>query len=613
MSAVLADLRNLFNNIAKVLKNKVMKQFFKFTFASMLGCLLSFVIFLLIAFVFISLVLSLSKPEKVALQEKSLLRFTLDQAVSDRAPKDPLLFFDMMNMRVRSGPGLDDILEILETAKTDSRIQGVMLDLGYIPSGISMVEEIRNALLDFKTSGKAIYAYAEVYSQKAYYLASVADRIFIHPEGGVDFRGFSGEILFIKGLLDKLEVEAQVIRHGKYKSAVEPFMLDKMSEANREQTLACLSSIWSHVVDQISAQRKITPEELNRIADSLLLKDAAAALAYRFVDSIVYHDQVNDFLARKMGLAKIREKNFVSPLAYKAARAGDKQASKSRNKIAVVYALGSISGGEGDDASIGSERISKALRKAREDESIKAIVFRVNSPGGSALASDVIWREVDLARQTKPVVVSMGDVAGSGGYYISCAASRILADPTTITGSIGVLGVVPNFEKFFRNKLGITFDGVSTNPNADYISINHSLTDYQKKILEYDIERIYKVFVQHVADGRNMTVAEVDSIGQGRIWSGVDAVNVGLVDELGGLNDAIRVAGDLAGIREYRIISLPVQKDALTQLLEDFQGTTLQSSIKKQLGEGYKYYKLLEEISRLKGIQARMPCEIIIE
>jgi len=594
-------------------KHATMKQFFKFTFASMLGCLFSFIIFLLIAFVFFSLILSLSKPEKVALQEKSLLRFTLDQAVSDRAPKDPLLFFDMMNMQVRLGPGLNDILEILETAKTDTRIQGIMLDLGYVPSGISMVEEIRNALLDFKTSGKAIYAYAEVYSQKAYYLASVADKIFIHPEGSIDFRGFSGEVLFIKGLLDKLEVEAQIIRHGKFKSAVEPFMLDKMSEANKEQTMDCLSSIWNNVVDQISAQRKIAPEELNRIADSLLLKDAAAALAYRFVDSLVYRDQVNDFLSHKLGLKRIHEKNFVNPLAYKAARVGDRQASKSKNKIAVVYALGSISGGEGDDASIGSERISKALRKAREDESVRAIVFRVNSPGGDALASDVIWREVDLARQAKPVVVSMGDVAGSGGYYISCAASRILADPTTITGSIGVLGVVPNFEKFFRNKLGITFDGVKTNANADYISVSHPLSEYQKKILEYDIERIYEVFVQHVADGRNMAVADVDSIGQGRIWSGVDAVRIGLVDELGGLKDAIRVAGGLAGIKDYRIISLPVQKDALTQLLEDLQGAIRQAAIKKQLSEGFRYYKLLHDISRFKGVQARMPYEIIIE
>ncbi|HPG34008.1 MAG TPA: signal peptide peptidase SppA [Lentimicrobium sp.] len=475
-----------------------------------------------------------------------------------------------------------------------------------LPSGMATLEEIRNAILDFKQSGKFVIAYSETYSQKAYYMASAADIICLNPEGFIDFKGLTGQVLFLKGLLDKLDINAQVIRHGKYKSAIEPLISDRMSEANKEQTLTYVGSIWQHISSEISKARNIAPEKLQNIADSLLLQTAEDAVKYGFADKITYKDQVLDLLREKLELGSTDKIEFLKLESYKNSPALSSK-KRSKDKIAIIYAVGEIGGGEGSDEAIGSERISRAIRKARLDDNVKAIVFRINSPGGSALASDVILREIKLAREKKPVVASMGDLAASGGYYIACAADTILANPTTLTGSIGVFGVIPDFQKFFSSKLGITFDMVKTNKNSDYISVTRPMTSYEEKVMTNSIERIYKTFIGHVSDGRMMTTAAVDSIGQGRVWSGIDGQRIHLVDEMGGLRKAIEIAAKMAKIEDYRLTSLPEQKDPFTELMEDITGSPSETMLRNELGNMYPYLKEIQSFSKMSGVQARLP------
>ncbi len=378
-----------------------------------------------------------------------------------------------------------------------------------------------------------------------------------------------------------------------------------MSEENREQITSLLADVWDRVLTAISESRKIDRETLNRIADSLKLETSADALRYKFVDQLVYKDELTALMKKELKLEEKGKIKFVSMDDYSSAK-DPRKPSTSSDKIAVVYASGSIGGGEGDDQSIGSERISKAIRKAREDEKVKAIVFRINSGGGSALASDVIWREVALAAKVKPVVATMGDVAASGGYYIACAATRILADPTTITGSIGVFGVIPNMEGLFNKKLGITFDWAMTNKNGDFISVTKPLSPYQTTLLQREIDHIYDVFTGKVAEGRKLTRAQVDSIGQGRVWSGTDAKEIGLIDEFGGLTRAVEVAAELAKLKDYRLVSLPEQKEWFEELIDEFTGKDPSTKLKAALGEDYRYFLYVREIREMKGVQARM-------
>ena len=491
-------------------------------------------------------------------------------------------------------------------------MKGILLDLSGIPAGIATVEEIRNGLLDFKKSGKFIVSYSETYTQKSYYLASVADKIYLNPAGSMEFKGISGRVMFFKGMLDKLDIEAQVIRHGKFKSAVEPFMLDKMSDASKEQTLSYVSAIWQQMLRGISETRNISTDQLTLIADQMKIQTPQDAVDLKFVDKLIYKDELIEELRNRVGIADAKDLKIMKLSKYN--DAPYKEESLSGNeKIAVIFASGNIISGEGDDNNIGSERISKAIRRARMDDKVKAIVLRVNSPGGSALASDVIWREVVLAKKAKPVVVSMGDLAASGGYYISCAASKVFASPNTITGSIGVFGIVPNTQQFFSQKLGITFDGVKTNPYADYIPTTRPMTADEKTFLTRDIENIYNTFINHVSEGRKITVAQVDSIGQGRVWSGTDAKRIGLIDEFGGLTDAIKAAAKLANLKEYRLMKLPVQKDPFTQIMEALNGDNTSLLLKKELGSSYACYEYLKNISQMKGIQALMPYEIEVK
>jgi protease-4 len=388
--------------------------------------------------------------------------------------------------------------------------------------------------------------------------------------------------------------------------------MDKMSDANREQVEKYVGSIWDYMVTNMAKERKLTNAKLKVIADSLLIQTGADALKYKMVDGLKYKDEMQAELRKDLGIGEKDKINFVSIAKYKNAKGAKGENKLKKEKIAVVYAVGQIQSGEGDDQTIGSDRISEAIRAARTDKSIKAIVLRVNSPGGSALASEIIWREVELARKEKPVVVSMGDVAASGGYYIACAANKIIADPNTITGSIGVFGLIPNMEKFFKNKLGITFDGVNTNEHSDFMTTARPMDEYETKVIQNEIEHIYQVFIKHVADGRKMTTAQVDSIGQGRVWSGVDAKRIGLIDDFGGINKAIEVAAGLANITDYKLVNYPKQKDPFTQLIEQMTGEGSDAMIRKELGENYVYYRYLKNMSKVSGVQARLPFDLII-
>lgn len=590
-----------------------MKEFFKFTFASMLGFILASLLAMLIFFGIIASALSFTKKEAVVVEDKTILHMNLDTEISDRAPDNPFASFDFNSMSGSQPLGLNDILSALKNAARDEKIKGIYLDLSVIPAGMATVEEIRNALLDFKKSGKFIISYGEVYSQKAYYLASVADKIYLNPAGGMEFKGLSGEVMFFKGMLEKLDIEAQIIRHGKFKSAVEPFMLDKMSDASKEQTLSYVSAIWNQMLQGIAGSRKIEAAQLTNIADNFLCQTAEDAVKLKLVDKLAYKDEVLEELKNKSGVSGIKDLKLLKFAKYVDSPEANETTAVSGDKIAIIYASGNIISGEGDEGSIGSERISKAIRKARMDDKVKAIVLRVNSPGGSALASDVIWREVTLSKKVKPVVVSMGDLAASGGYYISCGASKVFASPTTLTGSIGVFGIIPNAGKFFNNRLGISFDGVKTNPYADYIPLTRAMNEEEKKIITREIEGIYSTFITHVAEGRKMTTAGVDSIGQGRVWSGLDAKRIGLVDEFGGLNDAIKAAAELAKLKEYKTMELPYQKDPFTKIMEALSGENTSVFVKQQLGPAYSYLEYLKKMSQMQGVQAMMPFDITIK
>ncbi|MCB9016594.1 MAG: signal peptide peptidase SppA [Lentimicrobiaceae bacterium] len=583
-----------------------MKQFFKFMLASMAGFILTTFLFLFFIFIIIASIASFASKEEVMVKPGTVLTLDLSEAIPERSPVSPFSFNQSSFLSKTTTPGLLETMDLLKKATEDENIRGIYLNLSDIPSGMATLEEIRNAILDFKQSGKFVIAYSETYSQKAYYMASAADIICLNPEGFIDFKGLTGQVLFLKGLLDKLDINAQVIRHGKYKSAIEPLISDRMSEANKEQTLTYVGSIWQHISSEISKARNIAPEKLQNIADSLLLQTAEDAVKYGFADKITYKDQVLDLLREKLELGSTDKIEFLKLESYKNSPALSSK-KRSKDKIAIIYAVGEIGGGEGSDEAIGSERISRAIRKARLDDNVKAIVFRINSPGGSALASDVILREIKLAREKKPVVASMGDLAASGGYYIACAADTILANPTTLTGSIGVFGVIPDFQKFFSSKLGITFDMVKTNKNSDYISVTRPMTSYEEKVMTNSIERIYKTFIGHVSDGRMMTTAAVDSIGQGRVWSGIDGQRIHLVDEMGGLRKAIEIAAKMAKIEDYRLTSLPEQKDPFTELMEDITGSPSETMLRNELGNMYPYLKEIQSFSKMSGVQARLP------
>jgi protease-4 len=581
-----------------------MKEFLKYTLATIVGLILTF---LLIFFILAGVISSLIPHEEaVILKPNSVLLISLDQEITDRSSNNP--FENLSFMNIRAGKlGLNDILRDIEKAKGDVNIKGIYLDLSDINTGIATVEEIRNALLSFKESKKFIISYADVYSQTAYYLASVADRLYLNPQGIVEYKGLHAQVVFLKGTLEKLGIEPEVIKHGKFKSAVESFTLDKMSPENREQTDLFIKSIWNNMLEGISKERKISIEQLNILADSMKIRNALAAVDNNLIDGLKYKDQVIDEIKDTLKIKKEKEIKFVTLTKYNKVPKKTKDKGFAKDKVAVIYATGDIIKGRSRTNIINSDRLAKTISEARTDNSVKAIVLRVNSPGGSALASEVIWREVSLARQVKPFIVSMGDVAASGGYYISCAADTIVASPNTITGSIGVFGLLFNTQKFLKDKLGVTVDGVGTNRYSDFPSITRPLLPAEKEVIQQEIENVYTVFLTHVSEGRRLSIEKVDEIGQGRVWSGVNAREIGLIDEFGGLQAAIDIAVKKAKLDKYRVIDLPKQKNPLQEIIDELTGDSESSIISKELGDSYLYYLQLKECLNMKGIQARMP------
>ena len=589
-----------------------MKEFFKFVFASMVGVILSFfVLFLLLIVLVTAVVSSAGRDSKVAVTSNTIMHISLDYPIIERADKNPFSELSFMGFEGKKTLGLKEILAGIDYAKTDDNIKGIYLDVSSLSSGFATIEEIRNALIDFKKSGKFILAYSEVYSQGAYYLATAADNIYLNPEGMIDFQGLNSEIMFYKGALDKLNIEAQIIKVGTYKSAVEPFILDKMSEPNRQQVASFLGSMYDHFLSEISKSRKIPKTTLFSLADSAKIRSPQDALTYKMIDGLRYKDEILDELKSRTGIDKKKDVKSVTLEDY--APADDKNKVSSSNRIAMIYANGEIISGEGNDNTIGSERISRAIRKARTDDKVKAVVLRINSPGGSALASDVIWREVVLTKKIKPVIVSMGDLAASGGYYIACAADSIFAQPNTITGSIGVFGIIPNMQKFFNNKLGITFDGVKTGRFADMGTVSRPLTDAERMILQHEVNDTYSAFTQKVADGRKKSQAYIDSIGQGRVWSGSEALQNGLVDRLGNIDDAIASAAKKAKIKDYKIVSYPAQVDPLKSLFDTSADKVKTYFVKRELGDNFIYYEQLKSALSFSGVQTRLPYNIRIK
>jgi protease IV len=592
-----------------------MRSFLKYTLATIVGLLLfSIISMFIMGGIFSAMVASTQK--EVVIEDKSMLEIKLSSTVVDRAPNDPFQDFDFPGFDSYKKMGLDDILSAIEKAKDEDKIKGIYLRLDMVSAGYSANEEIRNALLEFKESGKFIYAYSETYSQKAYYLASVADKVFMNPEGNLMFSGLAAQPMFYKKALEKLGIEMQVIRHGKFKAAVEPFMLDKMSPENRQQVEVYMGSIWENMLLGIAQSRQLSMEQLNALADqNMLFRSGHEVASTGLIDSILYEDQVLDFLRLQMDIEANKGIPVVSVKDLKQVAAKRTTKGLAKDKIAVVYASGEINvDGSIDDAEMISGRaLAREIRQARLDSTIKAVVLRVNSPGGSALGSELIWREIKLTTAVKPTVVSMGNLAASGGYYIACAADTIVATPSTITGSIGVFGLIPNFETLLEDKLGIYHDLVKTNELSDMPSVNRPMTDTETALMQNMVENVYATFVNHVAEGRNMSYEQVDAIGQGRVWTGQNALELGLVDVLGDLNDAIDIAAGMAGIDNYRITKLPKQKDPFESLFSGLSSNIKTRVIENELGEAAKYYRSLQSISQKNEIMARMPYGMELE
>jgi protease-4 len=484
------------------------------------------------------------------------------------------------------------------------------MELSYIPAGIATIDKIRKELIHFKESGKFIYTYSEVMTQGAYYLASVSDKIYMNPVGGMELKGLRSKSTFFKGALEKLGIEPVIFRHGKFKSAIEPFMLDKMSDANKEQTLTFVQSIWDHIAAEIAKSRGLTANEINKMADAFVIRNTQDAVEQKIIDSSKYRDEVIDELVTLTGAEKPEKLEIVKLSAYNNVQKEKKHKKGPKDKIAVIYASGNIGSGKGDNQTIGSETISQAFRKARRDTSVKAIVLRVNSPGGSGLASDVIWREAVLAQKVKPLIVSMGDLAASGGYYISCPADVIVASEVTLTGSIGVFGLMFNTQELMNKKLGITFDGIKTNKFADLGDMTRPMSEAEKEIIQTSVEEFYTIFIGKVGDGRKMNVVSVDLIGQGRVWSGANAMEIGLIDEFGGIDRAMAIAAEKAGITDYKTMELPERPDPFEELIKQLTGEAKIKILQSELGENYYYYQKMKSFQQMQGIQARMISDI---
>ncbi|MBS9462373.1 signal peptide peptidase SppA [Flagellimonas sp. 389] len=585
-------------------------KFLRNLLAAILGCLVAFGLVVVMFVIFATLVGS--AEDGVVVKDNSILELRFTNPIKDYVGRDET---DPFVGLLSDEAGLDDILHAIEVAKGDEKIKGISIATSFLQAGLAQTQEIRKALLDFKSAGKFIYAHSDFYTQKDYYLASVADKMYLNPVGGMDFKGLATEVLYFKGLQEKTGIKMEVIRHGKYKAAVEPFLSDTMSSENRAQIKELITSLWDTMVSDISAARDINEQDLNAIADTLGGRTPSYAVASGLIDGSLHADQYEALLKEKIGLDENTDVNYVEFTDYIQVTR-NKRLRKGKDKIAVVYAQGEIMYGEGNKETIGQGLITTALQKAVDNESVKAIVLRIDSPGGSALVSDIIWREIELAKAIKPVVVSFGNVAASGGYYIGVAGDKIFAEPTTITGSIGVFGVIPNANEL-AGDIGINAEQVGTNKNSVDYSLFEPMNETFRSVLKEGIEDTYETFLERVASGRNMSVAQVDSLAQGRVWSGVDAKENGLVDELGSLDDAIAAAAEMVELDDYGIRKYPKYKSDFERLMEDFGGAKSKlgdALIQEEIGlEAYQILKELKQITEQKGIQAKMPFSLNIK
>jgi protease-4 len=587
-----------------------MREFFKYVFATVVGFMLSiFLVFIFFMFIIAAVVSSISDEKMVDVKANSVLFLNLDQNIKERTPNTRFENLPIIGSSEKS-IGLRDLIRAIKKAKSDPNIKLIYMSVSSPGAGKASLKEIRDAVIDFKKSKKQVIAYSEVYTQDAYYVASAANKVYLNPQGALEFKGFNSELMFFKGALEKIGVEAQIIRVGNYKSAVEPFINEKMSDYNRQQVSAYVNGLYNTFLQGISETRKIPRDSLFVIANEFKIQQANDALTYKMVDALRYKDQVIDELKKLSGIGK--NENIVAITINEYAENVTSEKTTGRTKIAVIYANGEIISGEGDDETIGSERISRAIRKARLDSNVKAIVLRVNSGGGSALASDVIWREMELSKKVKPVMASFGDVAASGGYYIACSADSIFVQPNTITGSIGVFGIIPNFQNLLNTKLGITFDGVKTGKYADIMSVNRPLTAGERFIIQKDVNHIYDTFITRVADGRKMTKKQVDSVGGGRVWVGTDAIKIGLADRVGSFNDAIVAAGKKAKLKTYRVVEYPEKTDPLKSLMDSSTDKIKTYYAQKEFGEHFLMYQQMKKAVLNSGVQARMPFNINI-
>ena len=592
-------------------------NFLKAVLASALGTIVAFVAAI---FLFIILIIGIAASGgKEELPELGVLHLHLNQPIMERGNDLDILPIDLSTFQEKEGYYLDFLKKDLQEAKADARIAGVYLEMDGVEGSPSTLRDVRSLIEDFKSSGKWVVAYGENLSQADYYVASAANEVYLYPTGMMDWRGLNAEVMFFKKLLDELEIEAQVIRgrDNKYKSAVEPFLYDHMSEPNKEQMKALMDGIWNTMIGDIISSRPIPVETLNQAAADLRYVDPVNAVNDRVLDGLKHYDEVLVLINQKMGKDANEKVEMIDYDDYHDQNMdlGNELGMNASSGVAVVYAVGQIEEGKGSDEVIGSDRIAAALRKARLDENTKAVVLRVNSPGGSALASDIIWRETQLIKAAgKPFVVSMGDLAASGGYYISCAADKIYANPNTITGSIGVFGVIPNIGNMLDHKLGITFDRYETHPHADFFSINKSFDQVEMQKMNQMIVQIYDDFLSRVAEGRKLTIEQVDSMARGRVWTGEDALKLGLVDELGDLQSAIQTAAQMAGLGEnYSIKNLPKMESPLELMLNDAAEARQDVLLKEITGDRYPQLSHFKQMLDRPSIQMRMPFEIILK
>lgn len=575
-----------------------MKKFFITTFACVLGVLIAGLLLSIVSF-FALTGMVITTETTYTLIPNTILKLDLG-LVTERSQEDVMGY--LMGSPEKSD-GLDNIIRAIETAKDNKNIVGIYIDASGMSAGIATLDRIHRALIDFKESGKFVYAYADNYTQREYLLSAAADSVMLNPVGAIDFRGMAGQITFLKGLYDKLGIEMQVLKVGTYKSAVEPYINTRMSDANREQTLAYMTPIWNHLLEQLSEDRGLTVEQLNDLADTLLMTvDAKELVAKGLVDSLMYRPQMNDFLKTRAGIDPDDDLIFASANEVASIK---QPKNKAKDEIAIVYAEGGIDMGESNG--VNTAELVKDLTRIQKDKNIKAVVLRVNSPGGSAYGSEQVWAAIEAIKAAgKPVVVSMGDVAASGGYYISCNADRIFANPTTLTGSIGIYGMIPNLEGLLSNKLGLTFDGVQTNKYGNFGSFNRAMTPDERRQMQQYIERGYELFTSRCAEGRHMSLDEIKKIAEGRVWDGQTALEIGLVDELGDLDAAIDWAAQKANLEKYKTSSYPKQKSAMDQLLEGFNTHVRARIAASYLGESYKYLEALEQCKNIDPIQYRM-------